>query len=813
MEIYKDSNRPVEERVEDLLSRMTLEEKAAQLCGDLPFELAKSPDTLEETLKEKYPNGHGRFTQYSVVGLADPLKIAEFTNRVQRYFVEQTRLGIPVALQSENLCGYPSMGGTLFPAQVNVGCTWEPELTKAMSAVIGQESKAVGINSAMSPVIDVARDPRWGRTYETYGEDPYLISQMGIHYIQGMQGNKTDGVACIAKHFLGYSETQGGLNTATTRLTSRELYEVFATPFEAAMREADVSSVMANYAEIDGMCVVANRAIAHDLLRDTMKFEGILTSDGAGILKTLTDFKTAETYEEAGYLAKKAGTDTEIPVGAAFAQLPKYVRSGQLDEAVLDESVRRVLKVKFEYGLFENPYVDVEKVKEAMSNEKKKALAEEIAAKSLVLLKNDGVLPLRKGVRLAVIGPHADSLRYPVSGYTFPAYVEMLTAGAEGEAVSIGGMADEAKKAKEDNTVNNPFAAFFSALTEEDKVKIGDMNTVLRAMGAVSLKDVLAERFEVHYAKGCDIIGADESGFEEAVEATKQSDVIIFACGGNSGWVNVTGGEGKDRCRLDLPGVQQKLLETLYATGKQIVMVLYGPGIFATPWACEHADAMIEAFMPGPSAGKVVADVLDGTANPGGKMTMTVPRSVGQVPVTYNHRTGSGYSGAGGGTASVIFSGGYVDESNQPLFCFGHGLSYTTFELSDFHIAETSVPTSGKIVVSCKVKNTGDRAGDETVQLYYHTKKAHVVRPVKQLAGFKRITLAPGEEKEVVFTLDTAQLGYYNEDMEFVVEPTRMDVMIGTSAHGIRFCEEVALTGGKVNVMGRRAYTCGVTVN
>lgn len=812
MEIYKNPDYSVEERVEDLLSRMTLEEKAAQLCGDLPFELAKAGEKIEEVLREKYPDGHGRFTQYSIVGLADPVKIAEFTNRVQKYFMEETRLGIPAALQTENLCGYPSMGGTLFPAQINAGCTWEPELLEEMTKIIGQESKAVGINSAMSPVIDVARDPRWGRTYETYGEDPYLVSQMGIHYIRGMQGNKKDGVACVAKHFLGYSETQGGLNTATTRINSRELYEVFATPFEAAMREADVSSVMANYAEIDGMCVVANRAIAHDLLRDTMKFEGILTSDGAGILKTLTDFHIADTYEEAGYLAKKAGTDTEIPVGGSFAQLPKYVRSGRLEEAVLDESVRRVLKVKFAYGLFENPYVDVEKVKTAMANKEKKELSEKIAAKSLVLLKNNGVLPLKKGIRLAVVGPHADSLRYPVSGYTFPAYVEMLTAGAEGdEPVSFNGIADEAAKAKENETAN-PFAAFFSALTEADKEKIGDMNSVLHSMGAVSLKDALAERFEIRYAKGCDIIGTDESGIPEAVKAAEESDVILFACGGNSGWVNVTGGEGKDRCKLDLPGVQQKLLEALWATGKKVVMILYGPGIFAVPWACEHADGMIQAFMPGPAAGKVIADVLDGTANPGGKMTMTVPRSVGQVPVTYNHRTGSGYSGTGGTTASVIFSGGYVDEDNQPLFCFGHGLSYTSFELSDFHVKEDEVPTDGQIVISCKVKNTGEREGDEVIQLYYHTKKAHVVRPVKQLAGFKRIELAAGEERKVTFLLDTAQLGYYNEDMEFVVEPTAMDVMIGTSAHDIHFCKEVVLTGEKTDVMGRRAYCCKVNV-
>lgn len=811
MELYKDSSQTVEARVEDLLSRMTLEEKVAQLCGDLPMELVADGMPSVELLKKKFPHGHGRLTQYSTIGLADPMQIARLSNVLQNYFVEETRLGIPVALQSENLCGYPAMGGTLFPSQMNAACTWEPELVEAMSRIIGQESKAVGINSAMSPVIDIVRDHRWGRVYETYGEDPYLTSQMGIHYVKGMQGDKEHGVACIAKHFLGYSETQGGLNTATTRITDRELYEVFATPFEAAMREADVSSVMANYAEIDGMCVVANKKIAHDLLRDTMKFEGILTSDGAGILKTYTDFKTADTYEEAGFLAKKAGADTEIPVGDAFRKLPKYVASGELDERLIDESVRRVLRVKFEYGLFEHPYIDEEKVLESMNNAAKNALSEEIAAKSIVLLKNDGVLPLKQGAKVALVGPHADSLRYPVSGYTFPAYVEMLTVAENGGEVSIGGMADEANKG--DGHSNSPFAAFGKALDAEGRKKLGDMNQVLRDMGARTLREVLAERFEVRYAEGCHLNDEEEAGIAAAVEAAKASDVVIMACGGNCGWVNVTGGEGKDRCSLELPGVQQKLLEAVAEAGKPVVLIMYGPGIFALPWACEHTAAMIQAWMPGQYAGKVVADILDGTVSPGGKLTTTIPRSVGQTPVVYNHRMGSGYASGTDNLGSAIFTGGYVDQPSEPLFPFGHGLSYTSFSLSDVTLASDVVPTDGEIVVSCKVKNTGKRAGDEVVQLYYHTKKARVVRPVKQLAGFVRVSLEAGEEKQVKFTLPTSQLGYYNEDMEFVVEPTRMDVMVGTSAHDIAFIAEVKLEGGKVNVMGRRTYTCGVKVD
>ncbi len=811
MELYKDSRQPVEKRVEDLLSRMTLEEKAAQLCGDLPAGFMKDGSVSLEMLREKFPYGHGRFTQYSLAGIVDPLQIAEISNTLQHYFVEETRLGIPVALQSENLCGYPGAEGTLFPAQINVGCTWEPELAEEMAAIIGQESRAVGINSAMSPVIDVSRDPRWGRTYETYGEDPYLTSQMGIHYIRGMQGDKRNGPACIAKHFLGYAESQGGLNCAVSRINDRELYEVFATPFEAAAKEADVSGMMANYGEIDGQCVGANKKIARTLLRDTMGFRGMLTSDGAGIMKMYNYFHIASTYKEAGLLAKKGGLDTEIPVGGAYRQLPDYVRSGELDEALLDESVRRILTIKFEYGLFEHPYVDIDKVKAAMTNADKAAVSCRIAEKSIILLKNDGVLPLKKGLKLAVIGPHADSLRYPISGYTYPAYIEMMKAGSEeDESVSFNGIADEAAKDgdKPKKAGSNLFASMLALYNEENRKKLYDLPTLLRKMGCRSLKDALSDRFEVAYAKGCDIIRDDRSGFEEAVRTASGSDVVVMAMGGNCGWVNVTGGEGKDRSRLSLPGVQQQLLEAVCAAGKPVILVLYGPGIFALPWAREHVSAMVQAFMPGADAGKVLTDVLDGTVNPGGHLTFTVPHHIGQLPLTYNHRTGSGYSSGSDESASAIFSGGYVDDTDEPLFPFGHGLSYTTFEVSPMTLSADELPTDGAIGVSCTVTNTGCRAGDQVLQLYYHFSGAHVIRPNMQLGAFRRVHLEAGESRKVTFRLEASGLGYYNEDMVFGVEPGPAELKLGVSSADIVDEKPIRLTGPAVDLMGRRTYTC-----
>ena len=760
MDLYKDPFRPVSERVEDLLSRMTLEEKAAQLCGDLPASFIADGKVSLDALREKFPHGHGRFTQYSMVGIVDPQQIARISNEVQRYFVEETRLGIPVALQTENLCGYPAAGGTLFPAQINVGATWQPELAGQMAAVIGQESRAVGINSAMSPVIDVSRDPRWGRTYETYGEDPYLISRMGVEYV-------------------------------------------------------DVSGMMANYGEIDGICVGANPKYARTLLRDTMKFRGMLTSDGAAIMKMYNYFHLAPTYKEAGLLAKKGGLDTEIPIGNAYRQLPDYVREGKLDEALLDESVRRVLTIKFEYGLFEHPYVDEGKVQVAMTSPEKQALSRTIAEKSITLLKNDGVLPLKKGLKLAVVGPHADNLRYPISGYTYPAYIEMMKAGAaDSSSVSFQGMADEAAANKSENGFGaaNPFAATLAIFSPQEQAALDDLPTVLAKLGARSLRQVLADRFDVTWAEGCKIIGDDVSGIPAAVEAAAGADVIIAAMGGNCGWINVTGGEGKDRSSLGLPGVQQQLLEALCATGKPVVLVLYGPGVFALPWAARHTAAMVQAFMPGAEAGRVVADVLDGTVNPGGHLPFTVPHHIGQLPIVYNHRMGSGYNTGNDATASVIFSGGYVDDTDKPLFPFGHGLSYTTFQVSDFALSSDTLPTDGAIRATCRITNTGSRAGDQVLQLYYHFSGAHVIRPCMQLVGFVRVSLAPGESKQVTFTLQAAQLGYYNEAMDFVVEPGPAELSLGTSSADLCGTASFRLTGAPVDLMGRRSYQCAVTV-
>lgn len=810
--VYKNKSKAVSERVEDLLSRMTREEKIAQLCSDLPVSFVENGSVKLDEIRKKFHAGLGRITQYTTVGLLSSVSIAKITNEIQHFFTEETRLGIPVLLQGENLCGYPGAGGTLFPAMINVASTFDPELAEEMARVISSETKAVGVRQALSPVLDVSRDPRWGRTYETFGEDPYLISQMGIHYVRGMQKNKTDGVIATGKHFLGYAETQGGLNMTATRMGNRELYEVFATSFEAAIREAGLDSVMSSYSEIDGIPAVANSAIITGLLRKTMGFEGVLVSDGAAVQKLFDYQKIGKTYAEAGFLACRAGCDTEMPVGNAFRHLGEYIDNGVLSESRLDEAVRRVLKSKFEYGLFEHPYVDEQAVTLSLSSEAGWNLVQTITDESLILLKNDNkILPLSKGKKLAVIGPHGGSLREPISGYTYPAYVEMfLAAEKEFDAgtISFNGMADEAANSRQQNgeQAKTPFTV--AVFNKQEQHRLADMDGIYRGQyHEKTLAECLAEYTDIVYEKGCDITGDSKDGFDAAVSAARRSDAVIMTLGGNCGWFGTTGGEGKDRSTLELPGVQQELLETVVGTGKPVVLILYGPGIFSIGWALEHVQAVIQAWLPGARGALSLSKALYGDINFGGKLPVSIPRSAGHIPVFYNHHTGSGYGSSKG---NLLMGSGYVDSSDTPLLPFGFGMSYTDFVLSDFSVAEKEVPTSGEITIRCTVKNTGSVAGDEVIQLYYHFLDARVTRPIKQLAGFKRVHLQPGEINNVRFMLNTAQLGFYNEEMEFVVEPGRLELMLGTSSENILYKEEIILTGNPVSVLKNRVYSCPV---
>lgn len=810
--MYKDKNHKVLQRVENLISKMTIHEKLAQLSSELPQRLLVGNELDYDKIKHNCSDGLGRITQYSMIGLKSPQDIARISNEIQHYFVEKTRLGIPVILQSESLSGYPGAAGTMFPSMINVASSFNPELTEQMSDVISKEAKAVGIRQALSPLFDVARDPRWGRVYESFGEDPYLVSQMGIAYVKGLQKNKKDGVLATGKHFLGYAETQAGLNTAATRLCDRELYEVFATPFEAAIKEVDLGSIMTSYSEIDGIPCGANKKIVRDLLRKTMGFEGVVVSDGGAVWKLFNTFGVAKDYAEAGLLGIKGGMETEMPVGAAYRQLGQYVESGELEISIIDEAVQRVLTSKFELGLFEQPYIDEDDLVNSMTNEDSVNISKKVTEQSITLLKNEkSILPLDTKKKIAIIGPHAASIRPSISGYTAMAYYELIMGmdDDKNEKPTFHGIMDEKQKDKDGNF------SIFGGMT--DIVGAGfDAESMLKnKYGGTSLVEELKLRTHVSYAKGCEVVGEDTKDFKNAVETAKNSDVVIMTLGGNCGWTNCTGGEGKDRTSLDLPGVQQQLLDEIVRTGKDIVLVLYGPGQYA-PKLAENVKAIINGWLPGAYGGSAIAKILCGEINPSGKLPMTMPRCVGQIPIYYYHKPASGYTlvqEKSGINSIEIFGGGYVDSENTPLFPFGHGLSYTSFEITNPSVAKKEVATDAVITLICTIKNIGDRAGAEVVQLYYRDCEAHVTRPVKQLVGFKRISLEPQESVQLSFMLNTEQLGFYNEDMEFVVEPGNIELMLGTSSENIVYKEKIELTGEKINLMGKRIYTCTVITN
>ncbi|MED4224490.1 glycoside hydrolase family 3 N-terminal domain-containing protein [Neobacillus cucumis] len=819
---YKDNSLPIGDRVLDLMSHMTLEEKIAQLCSDLPASLLNDDHTVDiDQLKDNFSNGLGRITQFSILGLQSTKDIVEIGNDIQKFFVEETRLGIPVIFQAENLSGIPVKGGSIFPAMINVASTFNPALAEKMSEIIADETRAVGVRHALSPVLDIAREPRWGRVYETFGEDQYLISQMGKAYVKGMQKEKVNGVIATGKHFLGYSVTQAGLNVAATSVTPKELYEVYATPFEAAIKDAGLTSIMASYSEIDGLPVGANPQILRKLLRETMGFKDVILSDGGAIWKFFNHFRIAKTYKEAGLLGIKGGLDTEMPIGNAYKLLPEYIAEGKLDEELITQAVYRVLYSKFQYGLFEDPYTEY--TSNVFYNKAHFDYSRKITDESIILLKNsDNVLPIsNRATKIALVGPHADTLKNHMSGYTYPSYIEMFFNNKEEteEDVTFHGIMDEVQKANIENqatettTKEDPFAKLLNFYKNSSEKTINLETLLKETFEANTLYEELSKQYSVDYVKGCEINSSDESEFDKAIKLAKQKDLIIFATGGNCGWTNSTGGEGKDRASLDLPGNQQKLLDQLMELNKPIILIIFGAGPYSIKRAAnnENVKGILQSWLPGAFGSQSLVKILSGELNPSGKLPMTVPQSVGQVPIFYNHKMGSGYD-TNNDEALEIFAGGYVDEESEPLYCFGHGISYSDIKIKDSTVGSQNVDSNDSIKVSVTLQNDSDIKGSEVVQIYYRFNDAHVTRPVKQLVAFQKVELDSREEKQILFEISCRQLGYYDENMDFVVEPGSADIMVGTSSKNIVAKHQINITGNKLNVLGNRVYSSKNTI-
>ncbi len=736
---YRNPKLPVERRVADLLSRMTLEEKVAQteaLWKLKTLIMDEQGNFSPEKAREVLKNGMGQITRASEG--KGPRENAVFANAIQKFLVEQTRLGIPAMVHEEALHGHAAQGGTSFPQAIALASTWDVNLVEHVFSAAAAEIRARGAQQALTPVLDVARDPRWGRTEETYGEDPYLAARLGVACIRGFQGKgpgiDKQHIFATAKHYAAHGQPEGGTNSAPANYSERVLREFFLPSFEAAIREAGAMSVMPSYNEIDGIPSHGSQWLLEKVLREEWGFQGFVVSDYHGINQLETLHHVVASKADAAKKALEAGVDLELPDMDCYTTLLQQVKDGRIAEATLDKAVARMLRAKFLAGLFEDPYVDPDYPEKIANSPAHRELALKAAREAIILLKNqNNVLPLSAGKihTLAVIGPNAAKCH--LGGY----------AQDPGRCISIL----EGIKAKAGDTMKVAYAEG-SRITEED---------------ADWRNWYLDEVTPPDPAK-------DAARIAEAVKVAKGSDAVILVLGGNEqtcreAWAETHPG---DRDSLELLGKQNDLVKAILETGKPTVVFLINGRPLTINYIAESVPAILEGWYLGQEGGTAVAEVLFGDYNPGGRLPITVPRSVGQLPVYYNHKPSA--------------KRGYLFANKEPLFAFGYGMSYTTFKYDKPRLSPSAIGTGGQTTVSVDITNTGKLAGEEVVQLYIRDLVSSATRPVKELRGFQRIHLEPGETRTVEFPLGPEALAFWNEDMKRVVEPGSFDVMVGPNS-------------------------------
>lgn len=728
---------------------MTLEEKIAQITAIWQSKNALLDDRGgfdPEKAGKLYPAGIGHFARPSdLQGVGSPFKTAyrderrtvELINAIQRHAMRDTRLGIPVLFHEEGLHGYAARGATHFPQSIGLASSWDPDLVQRVFTVVAREIRARGVHLVLAPVVDVARDPRWGRIEETYGEDPHLVTELSVAAVRGFQGDtlplSQGRVFATLKHMTGHGQPEGGSNVGPANISERILREIFFPPFAAAIRRANAQAVMASYNEIDGLPSHANRWLLTDVLRAEMGFKGAVVSDYFAI-KELVDVHHAESDQRSAAIRSLlAGVDFDLPDGESYATLPNALQSGQVTQARVDDAVRRMLRLKFMAGLFENPYADAKYATSITGNAEARALAAEAARKSVVLLKNDGALPLNAAAlkTLAVIGPNA--ARVDLGGYSnVPKHVVTVLDGI--------------------------------------KAKLGERVRVVSAEGVriVDKGDWYEDEIELANPE------ENRSRIAEAVRVAQSADAIVLVIGGSSATSREAWAKNHlgDRADLGLVGEQGELADAMFALGKLVVVVLINGQPLSIPDVAAKANALLEGWYPGQEGGTALADILFGDANPGGKLPVTIARSIGQLPMYYNRKPSA--------------RRGYLFSSNEPLFPFGFGLSYTTFEIGAPRLSATTIKPDGSVQVAVDVRNTGKVAGDEVVQLYVRDEVSSVTRPVQELKGFRRISLQPGASTTVNFTLATDAFAFWNEDMKYGVEPGTFAIMAGPNCADLK---------------------------
>lgn len=698
----------IEAKIAALLRQMTLAEKLGQL------------QQLDGEANGNYRPEHLEMIRKGQLGSTLNVRGARRTNEVQRLAMNESRLKIPMLFAFDVIHGYR----TIFPVPLGESASWDLRAVERAAAVAAAEASAAGVKWTFAPMVDIARDARWGRVVEGAGEDPFLGAMLARARVRGFQGDDysaPDKVVACAKHWVAYGAAEAGRDYNATEMSERTLREVYFPPFKAAL-DAGVGTFMSAFNDLNGVPTSANRFTLTKVLREEWKFDGIVVSDYESV-RELMNHRVAATEAEAAQVALTAGVDMEMVSRLYNRHGAELVSDGKLSLTTIDEAVRRVLRIKFRLGLFDKPYTDESREGSVLLSSANRAAAREVAARSLVLLRNEReTLPLQKTVAsIAVIGPLADD-----------------------QLAMIGSWSGDGRK--------------------EDAVTL-----------LTGIRAKVSPETKITYVKGCDIEGGETAGIAEAARAASGADVAIVAIGESA----EMSGEAASRASLDLPGHQLELVKAIVATGKPTVVVLMNGRPLTINWVAANAPAILETWFAGTEGGNAIADVLFGDVNPGGKLPVTFPRSVGQTPIYYNHK-----STGRPPDANNKYTSKYLDVAWTPLYPFGYGLSYTEFKLSNLRLSAQSIAPEGELRVSVEVENIGRRRGDEVVQLYIRDVAASVTRPVKELRGFERVTLNPGERRRVEFRLLPEHLGFYNQDMRFVVEPGEFKVFVGTSSEG-----------------------------
>ena len=780
MEKYLDKNLTANERARDLLAKLSSEEKLAQTqCVLVPQEkLAQA--------KAFITNGMGEISTLDVRNITDRHEAVKFINQVQNIVMESSPHRIPAIFHMEGLCGAFVQDATSFPSGIARASGFDPENEQKIGAIVARQENAAGITHTLAPVLDISRDSRMGRQGETYGEDPALASAMGSAYTKGIQqtpvtidGDERHSEA-VAKHFMGFHNSLGGIHGGDSMTTPRLMEEIYGRPFQAAITEANLRGVMPCYCTFDGEPASASKHLLTDILRDEMKFDGLAVSDYSAVENVHKVQKAYETLTDAGEACMKAGMDVEMPMPSGYnAELLERFKSGETDMQILDTVVLRILEAKFRMGLFEHPYaLEGDAFDEVFFDEKDKEVTLKAATESLILLKNDGVLPISKKVKkIAVIGPHAANARDFFGGYTHISMVEAVHAVAN----SIAGIGDAAS--------NSDRKVKYVSGTQIQSNETEEFEEVLKTIkpGCKSLLEELREELpdvEILYAHGYAIAGPDESEFAEALEAVRNADLCILTLGGKHGSCSVASmGEGVDATDINLPPCQDRFIEEAAKLGRPLVGVHFNGRPISSDIADSKLNAILEAWNPSEAGAQAIVSVLTGAENPSGRLPVCVAYNAGQIPIFYNHVNGTSWHQG----ASIGFAN-YVDMPHTPRYFFGYGLSYTTFEYSNLRLDKENMSADGSIHVSVDVTNTGSVVGTDVVQLYVRDVFASMVRPEKELAGFARVPLTPGETKTVTFELKATQLAFLTTDMKWKVEKGAVDIMIGKS------CDDIVLS-------------------